>query len=533
MLIYLHVIRLYWNWHTCIPYALEHPRNIRVSAWYKSREKGMGEGVSLPLPRYGSLVAIHIAVSAPLSREHGFSSGGSSLPDICDGMCSPKWTVEDVGSTHRADLLKTALLGLCPGRFQGEGWWVSSCLGSGSARLDFKPHRADLVFAARGFGVMNGSDAIYAVPHIPDLVSADPGSIGFVGWPVWPGHGRGHVEQWIRLTMRVRFSYSKRGVWMSLPKKGYVHASLADADSVDADGAGKASGADANSVVPKKGSLSVSIADADPVAAVIAGKPSSLVAVACLPNNDLVWVSVDDADSVAPEIAEKISGEDATKATADVIDPADDFVAFLVDVLASPKFVVFVYKKSGMADNKGTGLQELPALKSMASTGKSERVTDGSESRGEDSVVGVGNGTDGDLYKASTPVTATACGHVSLGHPIQKGWRSPNTISGDVDPVLAITAMVLHFDFGYCSPVSFRLGLPFSMVLWIIPLIYVCGQGLGVMFECLIRSESISAMMDFVLLRGRIMHNMLVGTGFGVRPPEFGPSIFAIWSPMC
>ena len=37
MLIYLHVIRLYWNWHT---YALEHPRNIRVSAWYKSREDG-------------------------------------------------------------------------------------------------------------------------------------------------------------------------------------------------------------------------------------------------------------------------------------------------------------------------------------------------------------------------------------------------------------------------------------------------------------------------------------------------------------
>ena len=40
MLICLHVIRLYWNWHTCIPYALEHPRNIGVSAWYKSREDG-------------------------------------------------------------------------------------------------------------------------------------------------------------------------------------------------------------------------------------------------------------------------------------------------------------------------------------------------------------------------------------------------------------------------------------------------------------------------------------------------------------
>ena len=40
MLICLHVIKLYWNWHTCIPYALEHPRNIGVSAWYKSREDG-------------------------------------------------------------------------------------------------------------------------------------------------------------------------------------------------------------------------------------------------------------------------------------------------------------------------------------------------------------------------------------------------------------------------------------------------------------------------------------------------------------
>ena len=38
--IYLHVIRLCWNWHTCIPYALRHPRTIGVSAWYKSREDG-------------------------------------------------------------------------------------------------------------------------------------------------------------------------------------------------------------------------------------------------------------------------------------------------------------------------------------------------------------------------------------------------------------------------------------------------------------------------------------------------------------
>ena len=33
-------IRLYWNWHTCIPYALEHPRSIGVSAWDESRKNG-------------------------------------------------------------------------------------------------------------------------------------------------------------------------------------------------------------------------------------------------------------------------------------------------------------------------------------------------------------------------------------------------------------------------------------------------------------------------------------------------------------
>ena len=38
--IYLHVIRLYGKWHTCIPYALQHPRTVGVSAWYKSREDG-------------------------------------------------------------------------------------------------------------------------------------------------------------------------------------------------------------------------------------------------------------------------------------------------------------------------------------------------------------------------------------------------------------------------------------------------------------------------------------------------------------
>ena len=40
MFTYLHVIRLYWKRHACIPYALEHPRAIGVSAGYESRENG-------------------------------------------------------------------------------------------------------------------------------------------------------------------------------------------------------------------------------------------------------------------------------------------------------------------------------------------------------------------------------------------------------------------------------------------------------------------------------------------------------------
>ena len=40
MFIYLHVIRLNWNWHTCIPYALEPLRTIGISARDESRENG-------------------------------------------------------------------------------------------------------------------------------------------------------------------------------------------------------------------------------------------------------------------------------------------------------------------------------------------------------------------------------------------------------------------------------------------------------------------------------------------------------------
>ena len=41
MFTYLHAIRLYWNWYTCIPYALEHPETIGVSARDESRENGL------------------------------------------------------------------------------------------------------------------------------------------------------------------------------------------------------------------------------------------------------------------------------------------------------------------------------------------------------------------------------------------------------------------------------------------------------------------------------------------------------------
>ena len=44
MFTYLHVIRLYWNWHTCIPYALEHHRTIGMSALVESRKKNGSEG---------------------------------------------------------------------------------------------------------------------------------------------------------------------------------------------------------------------------------------------------------------------------------------------------------------------------------------------------------------------------------------------------------------------------------------------------------------------------------------------------------
>ena len=40
MFTYVHVIRPYWNWHTCIPYALEHSRIIGVSTRDEPIENG-------------------------------------------------------------------------------------------------------------------------------------------------------------------------------------------------------------------------------------------------------------------------------------------------------------------------------------------------------------------------------------------------------------------------------------------------------------------------------------------------------------
>ena len=98
----------------------------------------MGEGVSLSLPREGVLGAIllpafsslisvpftrvhvslcernfyggflvvnHLVVSVLFSREHGFS-GGSILPDIYTGVCSPMWTAEAVRSGGHGALTK-------------------------------------------------------------------------------------------------------------------------------------------------------------------------------------------------------------------------------------------------------------------------------------------------------------------------------------------------------------------------------------------------------------------------------------------
>ena len=67
--------------------------SLNRHSWLTGR---MGEGVSLSLSRYGYPVVNHCVVSGPFSREHGFS-GGNSLPDLCAGACSHKWTDEAVG----------------------------------------------------------------------------------------------------------------------------------------------------------------------------------------------------------------------------------------------------------------------------------------------------------------------------------------------------------------------------------------------------------------------------------------------------
>ena len=65
-------------------------------------------------------------VFVPFSREHGFS-GRSNLPYFSAGACPSMWTVEDAGSTHRADLLETTLSGFhIPDRVKGMEEGVSS-----------------------------------------------------------------------------------------------------------------------------------------------------------------------------------------------------------------------------------------------------------------------------------------------------------------------------------------------------------------------------------------------------------------------
>ena len=104
-------------------------------------------------------------------------------------------------------------------------------------------------------------------------------------------------------------------------------------------------------------------------------------------------------------------------------------------------------------------------------------------------------------YKASAPETAimdgialgwtmTARGYDPLDRPIHMGGRSPDLISVDVLP----TCWVLQ----KWSSILFLSHL-FTVGLWIIPLFYVCGQGLGVLFDCPIRSKSFSSPMDYVM----------------------------------
>ena len=161
----------------------------------------------------------------------------------------------------------------------------------------------------------------------------------------------------------------------------------------------------------------------------------------------------------------------------------------------------------------------------MASAGIPELVTDGYGSIVPDPAGGGGKGNDDGWYKASALVTARMDGEAlglysdggygSLDCPIQTGGRCPDPISGEVPPVLCIAAKVLHFGFCYCYPVFSPLGLPFSMGLWIIPLFYVYGRGLGVLFDSLIKSESFSATMDFVRSSDKILIPPMLGMSAG------------------
>ena len=56
--IYLHVIRLYWNWHTCISYALDHHKIIGVSAWDESRENGSEGSLKISIVGAAQLIFI-------------------------------------------------------------------------------------------------------------------------------------------------------------------------------------------------------------------------------------------------------------------------------------------------------------------------------------------------------------------------------------------------------------------------------------------------------------------------------------------
>ena len=64
-----------------------------------------------------------------------------------------------------------------------------------------------------GYSLLNGSNAISAILHIPARASTDPVRPVFVDRPLWPCHGRDHVVQEVGLTTRVHLVQMKESIF--------------------------------------------------------------------------------------------------------------------------------------------------------------------------------------------------------------------------------------------------------------------------------------------------------------------------------